>query len=275
MAFEAETPLHLPVMEVAQDTFVIRSAQLAFGAPLTVNLNSLVIRGSEPVIVDTGIRSNRSAWLADMASIVDPSDVAWVFLSHDDDDHTGNLAEVLELCPNATLVTTWAAVERMGSAIYVPPERMRWVGDGDAFDVGDRILHAVRPPVYDSPTTRGLFDSRTGVYWASDAFATPMPAQPVDHVAELDPEAWAEGIALFAHCALSPWLSTVDPYRFQATVSRVERLDPTAILGAHTPVISGRRVGDAFGHIRSLVETSPPLSPDQSVLEAVLAGASS
>jgi flavorubredoxin len=273
MAFEPRTPMHLPPLEVAPDTFLLRSAQLGFAAPVSVNLNSLVIRGRQPVLIDTGIRSNRTAWLADMASIVDPADVAWVFLSHDDDDHTGNLAEVLGLCPNATLVTTWAATERMGSAIRVPAERMRWIGDGDSFDVGDRSLHAVRPPVYDSPTTRGLFDSKTGVYWASDAFATPMPAGPVDHVAELDPEAWSGGIATFAHHALSPWLSIVEPARYRASVKRVERLDPTVVVSAHTPVISGPQLGDAFSHIGSLAEMPPPPAPDQSVLEAILMGA--
>lgn len=273
MAFDPETPLPMPPLEVAPDTFLLRSVQLAFGAPLSVNINSMIIRGSQPVIVDTGIHSSRSAWLADMASIVDPADVAWIFLSHDDDDHTGNLAEVLDLCPNAILVTTWAAVERMGSAIRVPANRMRWVGDGGSFDVGDRTLHALRPPVYDSPTTRGLFDDETGVYWASDAFATPMPAQPVDHVAELDREAWAEGIAIFAFHALSPWLSMVDPVHYQASVNRVARLDPTVIVSAHSPVISGPKLGHAFRHLGTLAETSPPAAPDQSMLETVLAGA--
>lgn len=272
MAFEPQTPLHLAPVEIAPETFLIRSAQLGFGAPVSVNLNSLVIRGREPVIVDTGIHSNRPAWLADVASIVDPADVRWVFLSHDDEDHTGNLAEILELCPSATLVTAWATVERMACVIKVPVDRMRWVGDGDSFDAGDRILHALRPPVFDNPTTRGLFDPTTGVYWASDAFATPMPPQPVDHVAELDPEQWAQGMAMFAYHALSPWLSIVDAHRFQATVRRVELLDPTVIVGAHSPVISGPHLRAAFDHVMFLPETPVPPAPDQSVLEAVLAG---
>ena len=33
-----------------------------------------------------------------------PADVRWVFISHDDHDHIGNLLELLDLCPQATLV---------------------------------------------------------------------------------------------------------------------------------------------------------------------------
>ena len=84
--------------------------------PLTVSINSMVIRGAEPLVLDTGTLANRAAWLADLTSLLDPAEVRWVFLSHDDDDHTGNLAQVLELCPAATLVTSWAAAERMASA---------------------------------------------------------------------------------------------------------------------------------------------------------------
>jgi hypothetical protein len=69
----------------------------------------------------------------------------------------------------------------------------------------------VRPPIFDSPTTRGLFDPTTGVYWASDGFTTPMVV-PVTDVADLDPQFWTQGIAAFNEY-VSPWLSLVDDRR--------------------------------------------------------------
>ncbi len=269
MAFEPAVPIHLPPLEVASDTFVLRSAVRALGAPLTVSINSMVIRGSEPLIVDTGIRSDREAWLADVTALVDPADVRWVFLSHDDEDHTGSLAEVLDLCPNATLVTTWAATERMSGSFAAPPERLRWVHDGDDLDIGDRTLHALRPPVYDSPTTRALFDPSTGVLWASDAFATPMPAEPVDDVAALAAPMWAEGLALFHHHALCPWLSIVDRAAYLRQVRRFRDLGATTIVGAHTPAITGEQVAAAFGHLGGLPDVVPPPHPDQALVDAL------
>ena len=66
-------------------------------------------------------------------------------------------------------------VERHTNCFDFPLDRCRWVMDGDSLDIGDRTLQALRPPVFDSPTTRGLFDPTTGVYWAVDTFATPLP----------------------------------------------------------------------------------------------------
>src|SRR3954447_2418140 len=156
--------------EVGADTWVIHSAQDALGQPLVVYLNSMVIKGAEPMILDTGTIGNRKQWLDDVFGLVDPVDVKWVYLSHDDVDHTGNLDEVLTACPNATLVSSWAITERHTNAFEFPLDRCRWINDGDSFDVGDRQLLAVRPPVYDSPATRGLLDQRTGVYWGVDSF---------------------------------------------------------------------------------------------------------
>ena len=117
----------------------------------------MVILGSEPVVVDTGTPANRDPWLNDLFSLVEPEDVRWVFLSHEDVDHTGNLDQVMTACPNA-LVCNWAMLERFTNCFDFPLDRCRWVMHDESFNVGDRTLQAVRPPFYDSPTTRGLFD---------------------------------------------------------------------------------------------------------------------
>ncbi len=160
-----------------------------FGSPLG-DLVGASRRPAEPVIVDTGTVANRGQWLDDVFGLVDPADVRYVFISHDDVDHTGNLAEVMERCPKATLLASWALVERFSNAFAFPLLRCRWVDDGSHLDLDDRRLHFVRPPLWDSPTTRGVFDTSTEVDWAVDAFATPCSTAVEASVDELDPEAW-------------------------------------------------------------------------------------
>src|SRR3954453_14846629 len=92
---------------IAPDTYVIHQVQVALGEPLYVYLNSMVILGKEPMIVDTGTPGNRQQWMEDVFSLVEPEDVRWVFLSHDDVDHSGNLEQVMDRCPNAKLVCNW------------------------------------------------------------------------------------------------------------------------------------------------------------------------
>jgi flavorubredoxin len=265
--------IYVPPTEVAADTFVIHQVQPALGQPLFVYLNSMVIRGKEPVIVDTGTPANRKQWLEDAFSLVEPRDVRWVFISHDDVDHTGNLDEVMTACPNATLVCNWAMVERHTNCFAFPLERCRWVMDGESFDVGDRTLRALRPPVYDSPTTRGLYDPKTKLYWAVDTFATPLP-DPQMGIADLDPGFWRELMWVFAVGAVSPWLTMLDHDKYGRYVDQTQTLDITTIAACHTPVIEGPYIEQAFARIRELPTIDAPMLPGHSILEQIIAATS-
>jgi len=262
--------IYVPPTQVAKDTFVIHQVQEALGEPLFVYLNSMVIKGKEPVIVDTGTRGNRAQWLEDVFSLVEPNDVKWVYLSHDDVDHSGNLDQVMEACPNAKLVCNWAMVERHSNCFNFPLERCRWIMHEQSFDVGDRTLHAIRPPVYDSPTTRGLYDPTTKLYWAVDTFATPLP-DPKVGIADLDPEFWQFGLTLFALGAVSPWLSLVDHAKYGAYVDIAQNLDITTIAACHSPVLEGKYIEQAFATVRNLPLVDAPPMPDQSVLDEIIA----
>lgn len=272
--FPPEAPTtRVPPTRVGTDTWVVHQVQHALGAPLCVYLNSMVIASSEPAIIDTGSVNNREQWLQDVFSIVEPADVRRVFLSHEDHDHTGNLPVVLDACSNASLVCSWAVVERFSNAFGFPLHRCRWLNDGEAIDIGDRRIVAIRPPVYDSPSTRGFLDERSRVYWAADAFAAPCPAQPVPTVNDLDPAFWAEGMAMFIHHALSPWLGIVDPTRYAAEVERVRSLGMTTIASGHSPLITGPGMVDAFRLLRDLPNVPIPSVPGQTELEAILSAA--
>jgi flavorubredoxin len=253
--------------EIAPDTFIIHDHAGEGEAPVSVALNTMVIRAAEPVVVDTGMAENREQYLADVFSLVEPEDIKWVFISHDDVDHTGNLNALMERAPNATAVINWFMMERMGASLEVPPTRQMWLADGDTLDVGDRTLYLVRPPVFDSPTTRGLFDPTTRVYWGVDSFATPMEKPCVD-VADLETSAWLGGINTFDRY-VAEWLPIVDDRKFQATVDRVEALAPAVIAGCHTPAIKGARVAAALQATRRSPSAEVPPQPDQAVLEQI------
>ena len=84
-------------LRIAEGTYLIRPLGQAPGAPVAMHVNSLVIQGAEPVIVDTNAKLLREPWAEQVFGLVEPQDVKWIFLSHDDTDHTGNL----DLVPRA------------------------------------------------------------------------------------------------------------------------------------------------------------------------------
>jgi len=252
---------------VAPDTFLIPT--LAAQPDGFVAVNSMVIRGAEPVIVDTGCSLVRDSWLASTFSVVEPQDVRWIFLSHDDHDHLGNLDAVLELCPQATLVASWAITGRLAGDVPLPVERMRWLDAGDVLDAGDRTLQLVRPPLWDSPTTRGLYDPTTEVLWAVDSFGALVQGD-VHEADDADPDLYAMSFAMLNQWN-TPWLELVDPERFARHLERTATLPLTAVASAHGPIVRGERIAAAFEATRAFAAQPIPPMPGQLELEAMLA----
>jgi flavorubredoxin len=257
----------LETQKIAPETYVIRQLMGEGVAPVAVHVNSMVITGAEPVIVDTGASVSRGAWLEHVFAVVDPADVRWIYLSHDDVDHTGNLLQVLDLCPNAELVTNWFSVERMSADVQLPLDRMRWVNDGESFRAGDRELVAVTPPVCDSPTTRGLYDTTSGVYWAADAFGSPVTHE-VGNIAELDPAFYREAF-VGQQLMISPWMSWVDATKFEAHLDRLRAMGATSIASCHGVTLQGAQIDSAFELLHELPHREPFVWPGQAELDAV------
>ena len=258
----------LDTERIAPDTYLVRRLFGEGVNPVAVFLNSMVITGDEPIIVDTGVSMLRDEWTEDVFSLVEPADVRWIYLSHDDTDHTGNLRHFLDLCPNATLVTNWFSVERLAADYPLPLDRMRWVNDGERFTAGGRDLVAMLPPTFDSPTTRGLYDTATGVYWASDSFATPVTSEVTD-VADLDPGFYGEAF-LQMNRVLSPWHQWLDPAKYGAHLTRVAGLGASVVATAHGPALHGAQVGGALDLLARLPDLPAAPLPGQAELDGIV-----
>ena len=252
---------------IAPDTYLIPNLAPA-GPGLHLPVNSMVIRGREPVIVDTGAPMHRTQWLEKVFAVVEPEDVRWIFLSHDDGDHTGGLLDVLQRCPRAVLVTNFFSVERLAlEKPALPLQRMRWMEPGATLDVGDRVLHLFRPPIFDGPTTRGLFDSRSRAMWIVDTFACLTPGS-LD-AADLSDEQLAQMSAM--NSAVSPWHAWLDRAAYARHVESVEAFGAQTVASAHGPVLRGQRLDDAFDRLRGLAGAPIIPTPGQELLDELIA----
>jgi flavorubredoxin len=252
---------------IAPETWLIPNLAPA-GDGLWLPVNSMVIRGREPVIVDTGAPVHRTPWLEKVFSVVEPEDVRWIFLSHDDGDHTGGLLDVLERCPKATLVTNFFSVERLAlEKPALPLERMRWIEPGGRLDVGDRVLQLFRPPIFDGPTTRGLYDPTTSAMWIVDTFACLTPGALEGEA--LSDEQLAQMSAM--NSAVSPWHAWLDRDAYGRHVDAIEAFGARAVASAHGPVLRGTQLDDAFDRLRGLAGAPIIPTPGQELLDTLIA----
>src|SRR3974377_1300587 len=65
-----------------------------------VPVNAFVLKGSEPVLVDTGTVVDSEEFMTVLRSVIDPADLKWIWLTHTDFDHIGSLHQLLARKPH-------------------------------------------------------------------------------------------------------------------------------------------------------------------------------
>src|SRR3954454_9130330 len=191
-------------------------------------INAFVLHSAEPVLVDTGRPVAKGEFLDQLGSVIDLADIRWIWLTHPDRDHMGSLFDVLAEAPQARLVTTFLAVGYLTVEFDMPLPRCYLLNPGQALDVGDRKLHAFRPPLFDSPMTVGFYDDSTGTCFSSDCFGGAMPsldAALADTTDDLPSDAVRTGQVMWATID-SPWVRNTDVTKFRATYEHLRTWRP-------------------------------------------------
>ncbi|HEX2192621.1 MAG TPA: MBL fold metallo-hydrolase [Acidimicrobiales bacterium] len=227
-------------------------------------MNAFLIGDRAPVLVDTGLPTEREDFLERLWSLVEPEELTCVFLTHEDHDHAGNLLAVLDAAPRARLVANYVTVSKLLEAWTLPLDRVVVVNPGQRVPGIDRPLVALRPPAYDSPGTLGLHDGGTGAVLTVDAFGTYLPevAERLEDVPEEDALAGLLDFNRVNH----PWTVIADPDRFGASIASVAGLEPTVLLSSHGLPATERTPAllDAMARLPTM---QPYVPPDQDRFE--------
>src|SRR3954452_21760171 len=234
-------------------------------------VNAFVLHAERPMLIDTGMPVSRAEFLDALGSAIDIADIRWIWLSHPDRDHMGSLFDVLAAAPAARLVTTFAAVGYLGTEYDVPLPRVFLVNPGESLNLGDRKLHAFRPPLFDSPMTVGFFDDKTGTCFSSDCFGGPMPTVEAAHgvdLSEVDARVLSAAQLLWVGVD-SPWVRTAATTKLAATYERLRGFAPARLFSSHLPPMA-----DCLGPMLDFLTAAPSapefVGPDQAALEAIL-----
>lgn len=89
-------------------------------------VNSFVVHGLEPLLVDTGTVAGGADFMAVLRSVIDPQALRWIWLTHSDFDHIGSLVNLLELNPKIRCGSSPPSSVSASWACPLPP--YRWTG---------------------------------------------------------------------------------------------------------------------------------------------------
>ncbi len=169
--------LTIQVEDIAPETTTIRSLDwdrdrfdIEFGLQNGTTYNSFIIRGEKVALVDTSHAKFRQLYLDALTGQIDPATIDYIVISHTEPDHSGLVADVLALAPQATVVGAKVAIAFLEDLVHRPFERIQ-VKNGDTLDLGNgHRLEFISAPNLHWPDTIFTYDHQSQILFTCDAF---------------------------------------------------------------------------------------------------------
>ena len=233
-----------------------------------VPINAFVIKGSEPILVDTGSAVESAEFMPALRSVINPADLKWLWLTHTDFDHIGSLQQLLAENPKLRVITTFLGVGIMSLVAPLPLDRVYLLNPGEKMAVGNRTLTAFRPPAFDNPSTTGFYDDKSGILFSSDCFGALLSSVP-ENAADLSDADLKAGQVIWATID-SPWLHRADQGIIAKELDIIRKMTPKMVLSSHLPPAPGNMTERLLASLATVPKSQPFVGPNQAALEQML-----
>ena len=235
-------------------------------------INAFVLHGPEPLLVETGSVVDADGFMAALRTVIDPTELRWIWLSHTDFDHIGSLARLLAENPRLRVITTFFGMGIMGlSETPLPMDRVHLVNPGQRVTIGQRTLTAFKPPVYDNSVTTAFHDDASGALFTADCFGALLTDIP-QSAADLSDGDLRTGQTTWVTID-SPWIYGLDRDMFAGELDRIRAVEPTVVLSDHLPPAPGTMLGRMLDTLAAAPDAAPFMGPDQLALQQMLEAA--
>ncbi len=130
--------------------------------------NSYLVQGSEKTaLIDANKAIFADTFLDTLGSFIDPAKIDYIVLNHLEPDHSGALAQLLEVAPNAVVYATKPGLNFAGNIVNREFPCVA-VKDGDLLDLGDKKLRFIIAPYVHWPDTMMTYEESQGILFSCD-----------------------------------------------------------------------------------------------------------
>jgi flavorubredoxin len=141
--------------------------------------NAYLVAGKEKTaLLDTVREGFFEEYLSKLESETDVEQIDYIVLSHAEPDHTGVLAELMEVCPDAQIVCTQQTSEMVRSICHEAYD-YKIVQDGDELDLGGKTLKFITAPDLHWPDMILTYLPEDETLFSGDVFACHFDAEDV------------------------------------------------------------------------------------------------
>lgn len=131
--------------------------------------NSYFIDAEKKALIETSKEKFWDIYLDKLKKVGDPAEIQYIVLNHTEPDHSGNLANVLKVAPDATVVGSRLAIQYLKDFLGNEFKHMV-VKDGDTLDLGNKTLRFISAPNLHWPDSMYTYLEEDKLLFTCDSF---------------------------------------------------------------------------------------------------------
>ncbi len=134
--------------------------------------NSYFIKGSQKnVLIDTVDPSKTDLFIENIKSL-GITKIDYVISQHAEQDHSGSIPKIIELYPEAKVVTNQKCKEFLKSLLLIEDSKFIVINDGDELSLGDKTLKFIFTPWVHWPETMSTYLKEDKTLFTCDFFGS-------------------------------------------------------------------------------------------------------
>ncbi len=131
--------------------------------------NSYFINAEKPAIVETAKEKYWDVYLDKIKAVTDPSKIQYIIVNHTEPDHSGSVARLLDIAPDATIIGSGPAISYLGDLTGKSFKHLI-AKDGMTLDLGNKTLKFISAPNLHWPDSMYTYLQEDQVLFTCDSF---------------------------------------------------------------------------------------------------------
>lgn len=207
-----------------------------------------------PLLFDSGSHIHSGQIMDELRTLLGDTAPGYVFLTHTELPHTGNIRTILDAWPGAKLVCSSAILPHVELPWWVRDDQVQFAYPGTEGTYGGRPISFLDGILKDQPGTHWMYDAQTGTLFTADAFGYlfPLEADQVfdDELADGVPCDWVRRY----HEAAFRFLPMVSGAKVNADIAKVfAKRDVRIVAPTHGNAIRGD-IGECLARFNQAIE---------------------
>lgn len=196
--------------------------------------NSYLIKGNEKTaLIETCHKTYYTHFLNNIKEVCDPAKIDYIILNHNEPDHSGSLAQLLNDIPNATILVSQAGSIYIKSITNRNDLKVQVVKDGETLDLGGKTLKFINAPFLHWPDSMFTWLEEDKTLFPCDFFGSHFCEPQVMDYNIVYPEKYETAFQGYYDAIMGPF----KPYVLKG-LEKISDLDIEFICTSHGPVIT-------------------------------------